>query len=377
VRYDAVVVGGGPAGSTCARVLAQRGARVLLLEKRRFPRPKLCGGCLSERISPYLPEGWRRLVLNEIRGGVLSLGEEFVEKEAGERIANIVDREGFDLFLLKEARRAGAEVREGVELTGFEGEGPLRVLTTEGEVRTDFLVGADGFHSRVRKLLGCGRGRYFRSVELWTDFPLDGKVIVEIGVVSRGYLWIFPKGERASVGLATAGPENPLRVLKERLRSHPLLGRVEVKGAKGWMIPFVLREEELELGRGRVLLVGDAGGLVDPLLGEGVFYAVRSGILAGELLSEGDPEGYRRAVREEILPELVYAGKIADLAYRFQGVAFRMGKGYALDRLFKLLRGEESFRGVYRKGLPEFALYALRVSAHVLSHTILDRLLRR
>ncbi len=370
MKYDAVVVGGGPAGSTCARVLAQKGARVLLLERRRFPRPKLCGGCLSERISPYLPEGWRRLVLNEIRGAILGCGEEFVERDAGRRVANIVDRGEFDLFLLEEARRAGAEVREGIEFTGFEGEGPLRVLTTDGQIRTDFLVGADGFYSRVRKALGYSRGRFFRSVEFWTDLPLKGKVLIEIGVVRRGYLWIFPKGNRVSVGLATADSEKPLHVLRERLRSHPLFGRVEVKGAKGWMIPFVLKEEELRLGRGRVLLVGDAGGLVDPLLGEGIFYAVRSGLLAGEFLSEGDPEGYRRAVKDEILPELVYAGRVADLAYRFQSAAFRMARGYAVERLFKLLTGEESFAGVYRKGLPEFLLHTTRAFADRLFHTI-------
>jgi len=233
------------------------------------------------------------------------------------------------------------------------------VHTSRGVLYSDFLVGADGFYSRVRKGLTRGKRHYFRSVEFTADLNVGEKVIIEIGTVSRGYMWIFPKGEKASIGVATAGGENPLRVLRERLRNHPLFGSIEVRGARGWMIPFILRREDCFFGRGRVLLVGDASDLTDPLLGEGIFYAVRSGLLAGESLSEGEPESYRSAVLEEIVPELIYAGRIARLAYAFQEVAFRMGKGYAMERLFKLLKGEETFRRMYLKGLPEFTLHAL------------------
>ncbi len=374
--YDVVVVGGGPAGSSCARVLAQKGARVLLIEKRKFPRPKPCGGCLSERIASYLPEGWTSTVLSEIKGGVLGYRGEFAEREAGEKIASVVDRSDFDLFLLKEAEKAGADVREGVSFLGLE-EKPLRVHTTEGTFTADFLVGADGFYSRVRKHLGFQKRRYFRSLECSAELTLKDRVILELGVVSRGYLWIFPRGREASVGVATTGRENLLEMLDRHFRNHPLFGEVSLRKPRGWMIPFILKKEEAFLGRGRVLLTGDAASLTDPLLGEGIFYAVRSGLTAGEFLSTGKPKDYREAMLEEIVPELVYAGKIAALAYGFQGIAFRMGAGPAMERLFALLRGEETFRGVYRKGLPEFLFTAFAAAGGAFFNRIVDRILRR
>lgn len=376
MKYDVVVVGGGPAGSSCARILAQKGARVLLLEKRKFPRAKPCGGCLSERIAPYLPKGWRSAVLGEVRGGILGYRGEFTEREAGERIASLVDRSDFDLFLLKEAAKAGAHIREGVSFLGLE-EKPLRIHTPEGTFSADFLVGADGFYSRVRKHLGYPRRRYFRSLECSAGLSLKDKVVLELGVVSRGYLWIFPRGREASVGVATTGRENLLRVLREHLENHPLFGRVNLQKPRGWMIPFVLKKEEAFLGRDRILLVGDAADLTDPLLGEGIFYAVRSGLMAGEFLADGQPEDYRRAVLEEIIPELVYAGKIARLAYSFQGIAFRMGAGPAMERLFDLLKGTETFREIYRKGLPEFLFTALVTAGGFFSNRIVDRIFRR
>jgi len=100
VRYDAVVVGAGPAGAMTAYHLSRGGLKVLLLEKKRLPRFKLCGGCLSARIDPYLPEGWKAKVLNTIRGGILGFrGKEFVSRSSEREVAYIVDRSDFDMFL--------------------------------------------------------------------------------------------------------------------------------------------------------------------------------------------------------------------------------------------------------------------------------------
>jgi len=104
---------------------------------------------------------------------------------------------------------------------------------------------------------------------------------------------------------------------------------------------------------------------------------MRSEVVLWRGLADGQPEDYRRAVLEEIIPELVYAGKIARLAYSFQGIAFRMGAGPAMERLFDLLKGTETFREIYRKGLPEFLFTALVTAGGFFSNRIVDRIFRR
>jgi len=375
--YEVVVVGGGPAGASTARFLAKNGVKVLLIEGKRLPRFKLCGGCLSRRAVSLLPEGWESEVLNTVRGGFLGFrGERFHHGTSPLPVAYIVDRASFDYFLVERAVREGAELWEGVKFLGFELDGKLRVITDRGAVETDFLVGADGFYTRVGRQLGYVKRRFFRSVEFWTEGDLVDKVVIDLGLVSRGYGWLFPAGGKMSVGLATAGRENLLEVLRDYVKEHRFLKKKEVRGVKGWMIPFTVGREDLHLGKGRVLLVGDAANMVDPLLGEGIYY----GMLGGKLLAEAllrDPgraqESYREAVEGELLPEFLYAGRIARLAYTFQRSAFRMGR--RLERFFPLLTGERSYRELYRGGLVEFVTYLL--TSENLLHIIISKILRR
>ncbi|MDQ7082995.1 MAG: geranylgeranyl reductase family protein [Aquificota bacterium] len=310
MRYDAVVVGAGPAGASCASALAQEGAKVLLLEKRRLPRFKLCGGCISARTVSLLPEGWESEVLNEIKGGILGFrGKEFVERTARRAVAYIIDRNSFDHFLVKDALNKGAELWEETEFLGFEEGKGIIIETSRGRVEADFLIGADGFYTKVGRSLGYRKEKFFRSVELFTEGELRDRVVIDIGVVKRGYAWIFPKGEKMAIGLATTGKENLLETLRSYLSSHRLFSGVRFSTPKGWMIPFITREKDAQLGRGKVLLVGDAASLVDPLLGEGLCYALLSAELVARSNTQPRPASpltsYRKLLMREVIPELV------------------------------------------------------------------------
>ena len=377
--YDAVVVGGGPAGASTALFLARKGAKVLLIEKKKLPRSKLCAGCISARLISLLPEGWESEVLNTIKGGYLGFkGERFYHRTFSEPVAFIIERSSFDHFLVRSAIKEGAELWEKSEFLKFEEGRKLRVKTVRGTVETDFLIGADGFYTKVGKELGYVKRRFFRSIEFWTEGKLREEVIIDIGLVRRGYGWIFPRGDMVSVGLATTGRENTLKVLKDYVRRHRFLKSKEVRGVKGWMIPFATRREDLHLGRGKVLLVGDAASMVDPLLGEGIYYGILGGRLLAEALAQNPGrahEEYRRRIEAEILPELHYAGRIARLAYNFQGVAFGMGGGQSIERLLNLLLGRVSYKEVYRKGLVEFVMSFLSFENFL--HIIMDKILRR
>ncbi|HAV40315.1 MAG: geranylgeranyl reductase family protein [Aquificota bacterium] len=351
MRYDAIVVGGGPAGASTAYHLSKKGLKVLLVEKERLPRFKLCAGCLSARALKLLPEGYEKLLINRIRVGRLGYrGLEEYKLEAGKEIAYIVDRRDFDHFLVEKALEAGADLLQASFL-GFEKEGQgYRVYTSSGSVLSDFIVGADGANSKTADILGFGKRRAFKSLEFFTEGDLKEEVLIEIGWVSRGYLWVFPHGDGISVGIATTGKEDLLKILREYSNKKG----IKFIHPKGWHIPFP--EGDLRLGRDRVLLVGDSASMTDPLLGEGIYYALWAGRLASEAIVKS-PQEPLKAYRELLRPlkeELLSAGKIAKLAYRFQYVAYKMGRDYALKNFYRVLLGEKSYGELYLKGLFEF-----------------------
>ncbi len=359
-KYDAVVIGGGPAGSSCAKYLSERGLKVALIEKKKYPRFKLCGGALSSRINKYLEDDFKKEVLNVINKGVLGYrGKEYVEKEKSE-VAYIIDRSSFDKYLSEKAQEKGTEVYENTEFLNFhEEKGKLIVNTSRGILTADFLIGADGFYSKVSKILGFKKRKYYRSIEFTAEGEMDfNSVVIEIGLVKRGYLWIFPKGDLLNVGIATTHNENLNEIIHEYLKKQKIVSINKTHKPRGWFIPFSEGKKDIHYGKGNVLLVGDAGNFVDPLLGEGIYYAYLSGILAGKSIIENpsNPLKTYKKLSEEIAKEFKYAGKIANLAYRFQKVAFKMGSGYTLENYMELLKGKRSYKEIYIKGWPSFLL---------------------
>ncbi len=351
--YHTIVVGCGPAGASSAYHLSKAGLKVLIVEKEKLPRFKLCAGCLSARTLRLLPEGYKGLILNTIRSGKLGYrGLQEYEVEANREVAYIVDRSEFDHFLVQKALEVGAELLID-EFIGFEKEGrQYKVYTSKGSLYTDYLIGADGFHSKTAKLLGYKKRKFFRSLELFTDGSLKDKVLIEIGWVSRGYLWVFPHGEGISVGIATTGRENLLEILK----SYTLSKKINFKHPKGWHIPFPERKEDIQIGKQRILLVGDSANMTDPLLGEGIYYALWAGELLSKAIAQNPSEPTKAydILLRPLVEELIYAGKIANLAYRFQKVAFRMGKDYALRNFYYVLTGNKTYKDIYWKGWLEF-----------------------
>ncbi len=357
--YDAIVIGGGPAGASTAYHLSKSGLRVLIVEKEKLPRFKLCAGCLSARTLRLLPEGYKGLILNTISSGKLGYrGLQEYEVEANREVAYIVDRSEFDHFLVQKALEVGAELLIG-EFMGFEKEGnQYKVYTSRGNFYTDYLIGADGFHSKTAKLLGYKKRKFFRSLELFTEGSLRDKVLIEIGWVSRGYLWVFPHGDGVSLGIATTGRENLLEIL----RNYALSKNINFKHPKGWHIPFPEGKKDIQIGKERVLLAGDSANMTDPLLGEGIYYALWAGkILAKAIIQNpSEPTKAYELMLKPLAEELIYAGKIARLAYRFQSVAFKMGKDYALRNFYRVLTGDKTYKDIYWKGWLEFLKHLTR-----------------
>lgn len=352
MKCDALVVGGGPAGSSSAYHLSRLGLKVLLLEKKPLPRFKLCAGCLSARTLSLLPKGYEKLLLNRIRGGRLAFHGEEHRLEASEEVAYIVDRRDFDHFLVLKALESGAELLRG-EFLGLQEEGArYRVYTTGGSFLVDYLVGADGAHSKVARILGYKKKKLFKSLELFTEGDLRDEVFIELGLLRRGYLWLFPHADGVSLGLASTHKEDLFKILFEYSKAKG----IRFKHPLGWHIPYAEGEKDIHIGRGRVLLVGDAANMTDPLLGEGIYYALWAGsLLAGSVKIEpSNPTASYRKLLRPISEELHYAGKIAKLAYSFQGIAYNMGKSFALKSFYELLLGRRSYKELYKGGLFSF-----------------------
>lgn len=322
-QFDVVVVGAGPAGATAARELAAGGARVLMLERERQPRPKPCGGGVPLRAARTLPfplESVTEAVASSLEMRLLG-GGRFV-RDAGGAYALMVMRDRFDALLTEHAQRAGAQLREGTFVRSLEEErAHVRVRADGFTATAEFLVGADGAQSLVARAAGLGFGLAECAawdIEVRGQLP-DGRPVVEVGYSPWGYAWAFPKDGHVSAGVVLPRTEaRRLRTAAERFLSRLGLSQAEVLFARGHKLRF-RRGDEAIAGE-RVLVVGDAAGLADEFTQEGIAYAITSGRLAARALltalgSHGDARPYQTAVDVELMPELRAARQIATIFY--------------------------------------------------------------
>ncbi len=295
--FDAVVVGGGPAGAVAARIAAETGARVLLLEARAtIEEPTACAGLVSPRTLSILGAS-AACVVRRPRDVALHTpdGTTLAVSTTTER-ALVIDRSILENELLERARAAGVDVRLGAEATAWE-DGVVRFVGPAGadSARGGVLVGADGPESRVATWAGLGRVASLRAAQVETEAegrePEDDVVRVFVGrTVAPGFFaWSVPaQPGRLRIGLAVRDDADPTSCLHELLARHFPRHRVivQVKGR----IP--LPSSEPTTARD-VLLVGDAAGHVKPLSGGGLYFGGLCARLAGRAAARAADPGAR------------------------------------------------------------------------------------
>jgi len=352
--FDAAIVGAGPAGATAARLLARRGLKVLLIERAKMPRPKLCAGAVSLRAERYLPEDWDNAVVATVYGGNLGWrGETYLKVRDGEPVVKIVDRKSFDTLLALKARDAGAVLRENERFLNFHRENDHFKVVTDREVyAARVLIGADGALSRVAASAGVER-RVVPVLETTVELDLpEDEVFIDLGVVGWGYGWIFPRGGgRFSVGIASLKREKrPIReIFEEYLNSHPLLRGAKRSPIRGWFIP--VNRGSLAAGEERLLLAGDASGAADALLGEGIYYSVRQAHLLAECVLSEDPAACYARLLKPLEREFFFGFLSAFIAYSFQKRVFSFASEEDLKLFFEFLRGRADFKRIFFYGL--------------------------
>jgi geranylgeranyl reductase family protein len=348
-RFDVLVVGAGPAGSAAAIHLARGGARVLLVDRERFPRDKPCGGGLTGRAVRRLPCDVSGVVEHVVDRFVLRVGYRASFVRASERpLILMTQRRRLDLHLAEQAIAAGAEFRDGLRVEDLAFDERWATARVGGScVRADYVVGADGANGTVARTVDLGEGIVTGvALEANADWgplepaPYSRTAWVELGVVAGGYGWVFPKGDHANLGVGGWRGEGPrLRVHLERLaRSHGV-DPSRLRDVRGHRVP--MRRPGAAAARGRTLLVGDAAGLVDPLSGDGIYEAFVSARLAADAVLAGRPETYGAALSGALDRHASASWAAKRLADRFPRVCFWAARAPGVfDAVAGLLRGD-------------------------------------
>lgn len=348
--WDVVVVGGGPAGASAARAAARAGASTLLLERATPPRYKTCGGGLV-RLSIDLAElDLTALLPDTAHRLTVSLDGRLTATRRMRRGLALTARDGFDAALLHSAAGAGAEVRTGALVAAVTADGQVRLRSGE-LLRAGAVVGADGSAGRCAAVVGVS----CRQVDLGLEgeFPAQGgswrgRALLDWGPVPGSYGWLFPKEDRWTVGVIGDRARAPelrryYRTLLERLG----LGGVAPVIESGHLTR--VRDPGSLLGRGSVLVAGDAAGLLDPWTREGISYALRSGRLAGECAGAGDLDAYPRRVAAALGPDIDAGRILLDAFSRRPALFHAMLAGPAFGLFERLIDGRTTFARQFRR----------------------------
>lgn len=342
--WDVAIIGAGPAGSTAAWRLADKGIEVLVLDKHTFPRTKPCGGALSNKVRRFLPFSLDSLEGDDIYGAEFSYkGRDAFKIMMDARIAKLVHRGRFDHLLLELSTSRGACFVPEEKVVDIRRRDDRLILTTsKGSIfAARVLIGADGPRGVSARYLNPGH-TVPMGVALEEETRLDALagrswVSLDFGRFPWGYGWIFPKRGNASVGCGAIPKRKKISLKNEFERMKQDFNLVSGKG-KGWLLPY-FGDFAYKRADRQVLLVGDAARFVDPFLGEGIYYALASGTFAAESVVKTLGKGvdmsslYQSLIQSEIIEELTHAVRMAEFVYPRIKLGF-----YALKRSERLGR---------------------------------------
>jgi len=289
--FDVAIVGGGPAGSTCAAFCARAGLRTLVLERETFPREKVCGDCLN-------PSCWSVLERLTVAQRVRDLPHSKVDSvefiaicgrnvivhlPSGDRCELSVKRSLFDALLLKRAQELGAYVRQKTTVTALADNENWKIETTSGEnFAARILVGADGRNSIVARLCNFLPRPARERVALQAHVPLPrnfGRRIV-LQFLPEGYSGQAPVNE-TELNLCLVGTPPTISRLRHWAERH-----FEISAEQPWRTITPLTRSQVSCAYENLFFIGDAARVVEPFTGEGIYYALRSGELAANAIAK-------------------------------------------------------------------------------------------
>lgn len=322
-KYDVVVIGAGPAGSSAAYEAAKRGLKVLLIEKRaEVGSPIRCAeGVGKEGLEDLGIKPKSEWIANEVKGArIYAPSGDYITLEAsmaGSEVGYVLHRDKFDQYLAKMAVDAGSELYTRAMAVGLKREGSeivvrIRHFGNLYEVKAPIVIGADGFESLVGEWAGIRTRLDPKDINVTFEYRITGakfdpdytEFYIGNEVAPGGYVWVFPKSEKeANIGIGVllsrmdSEKKRPKYLLDKFLKEHPKYkGRIiaVISGAVSVSRPLEPSYTD------NVMLVGDAARMIDPLTGGGIIHAIISGRAAGETAAKAIEKGdySKRSLKE-------------------------------------------------------------------------------
>jgi geranylgeranyl reductase family protein len=367
VRYDVGIVGGGPAGARAAWRLSRSGARVVMFDGSH-PREKPCGGGVTGRALDLVRDAIDSAALPAvaIEAATFEHGANVAAMSVGEASGRepplaVMSRRIFDQTLLDAAARAGARLVRARARTISHAPTGWTLQSSLETVRVDWLLGADGPNSLVRRTVAepFARGDLSIAAGFYVHGCTSSTIAIAFEDEPAGYLWSFPRPDHLAVGACAQADESRpaalLGIVSRWLERNVGPGlRLE---RYSWPIPSLsVRALDREKPSGaRWLLLGDAGGMVDPITREGIYFALASGDAAAHSLQSGDRavRNYDERIRDTVHAELRRA---AALKARFFSPQFTSKLIEALQAsagirgvMIDLIAGTQPYRGLRRR----------------------------
>ncbi len=363
--HEVAVVGGGPAGSTCASELAKNGVDVVLFD-HSHPREKLCGGAISGRHSRELKIP-HKIIEREINWIIVEdqhgHNVKLYEKKGG----IVLMREKLDYYLFQKSKYDGAkQIKERV--INFEKKKNKWILKTNKNIyKSDFLVGADGCPSLIRKkflgdipkehLAHCVgyhiphkkshiKKKFGDAIELY---------FLAKPYVDLGYIWIFPKMDFVTIGLGTKlGTVQIQKSLKKFVNQHPKTKRLIFPKKiilHSHLLPFVSSPDfyKIPITGKNWVLIGDAAGHVNPITGEGIYYSMKGGKLAAKAYLNENVYLFENYWRKDYGGDLYYGSRFRDLFYNPKLIDMVINIGNKSSKMREILADIIATRVPYNK----------------------------
>jgi len=357
--WDVIVVGAGPAGLSAGYTAARAGARTLILERAAHPRYKTCGGGLIG-VSLAAVDGRIEVPSADVidRVSFTYQGRRGFTHHGGRApLLTLVRRTEFDLALRDAAVRAGAVVRENTTVRAVESDDTTAAVRLADGTRLTAatVVGADGSAGVSTRFVGVTFAQVDLGLEVELPVPPEvardwrGRVLIDWGPLPGSYAWVFPKGDVLTVGVIAARGDGAAtrRYLDDFLARLGLTG-IAPEQDSGHLTRC--RTPDAPLRRGRVLVAGDAAGLLEPWTREGISFALRSGALAGTAAASGDLDGYPAAIEAGLAREMAAGRELLAVFARRPRVfhtVLATPPGWLMFRRF--CRGQLDFARVVRR----------------------------